>query len=415
MKRTFCLLPVLALSILLCLVWSPVHAKSRFLHVDGQNIVRPDGTRLLIKGTNLGNWMNPEGYMFGFGRTSSPHFIDEALCQLVGPAQMKTFWKDFKDNYITQEDIHFIAQQGANTIRLPFHYKLFTDEDYMGLSDNTEEGFSRVDKLVEWCRAESLYLILDMHDCPGGQTGDNIDDSYGYPWLLTEESCQEQFLEVWKRIAKHYKNEPVILGYELMNEALATHFDDEYKYLAPLLDKLYKRGVLAIREVDKNHIVLIGGAAWNSRFGEITEWEYDDNLMFTCHRYGGEATPKAIQHYIDTKNKTNRPMYMGEIGHNTNEWQAQFCETMESNNIGYTFWPYKKMDGSCMVGFRRPDGWQQLKDFVDGDRSDYKKIREARAKVGQQEARRMLRELLQNVLFTNCEIQEDYIKSMKLK
>ena len=254
-----------------------------------------------------------------------------------------------------------------------------------------------------------------MHDCPGGQTRDNIDDSYGYPWLLTEESCQEQFLKVWKRIAKHYKNEPVILGYELMNEALATHFDNEYKYLAPLLDKLYKRGVLAIREVDKNHIVLIGGAAWNSRFGEITEWEYDDNLMFTCHRYGGEATPKAIQHYIDTKNKTNRPMYMGEIGHNTNEWQAQFCETMESNNIGYTFWPYKKMDGSCMVGFRRPDGWQHLKDFVDGDRSDYKKIREARAKVGQQEARRMLRELLQNVLFTNCEIQEDYIKSMKLK
>ena len=26
-----------------------------------------------------------------------------------------------------------------------------------------------------------LYVILDMHDAPGGQTGDNIDDSYGYP------------------------------------------------------------------------------------------------------------------------------------------------------------------------------------------------------------------------------------------
>lgn len=47
-----------------------------------------------------------------------------------------------------------------------------------------QDGFARVDSVVEWCREADLYLILDMYDAPDGQTSDNIDDSYGYPWLF---------------------------------------------------------------------------------------------------------------------------------------------------------------------------------------------------------------------------------------
>ena len=34
--------------------------------------------------------------------------------------------------------------------------------------------------------------------------------------------------------------------------------------------------------------------------------------------------------------KTGLPMYMGEIGHNNDEWQARFCQAMREANIGYT-------------------------------------------------------------------------------
>ena len=146
-------------------------------------MIQPDGSKLFIKGTNLGNWLNPEGYMFGFNKTNSGRFINEMFCQMVGPDFVAEFWKQFKDNYITRKDVEFIASTGANTIRLPFHYKLFTDEDYMGLTGG-QDGFARVDSVVNWCRDNNLYLILDMHDAPGGQTGDNIDDSYGYPGCL---------------------------------------------------------------------------------------------------------------------------------------------------------------------------------------------------------------------------------------
>ena len=65
-----------------------------------------------------------------------------------------------------------------------------------------------------------------MHDAPGGQTGDNIDDSYGYPWLFSSKESQQLFCEIWKKIAARYKNEPVILGYDLLNEPIAPYFNN---------------------------------------------------------------------------------------------------------------------------------------------------------------------------------------------
>jgi hypothetical protein len=229
-------------------------APESFIRIDGQNLILPNGSKFLIKGTNLGNWLNPEGYMFN--KTNSPGRINQMLCEMVGPDFVAEFWKQFKDNYITREDIEFIASTGANTIRLPFHYKLFTDEDYMGLT-TAQDGFARIDSVVGWCRDNHLYLILDMHDAPGGQTGDNIDDSYGYPWLFDSEPSQQLFCDIWRKIADYYKNEPVILGYELINEPIAPYFEN-MEELNAKLEPLHKRAVAAIREVDRNHIILLG-------------------------------------------------------------------------------------------------------------------------------------------------------------
>ena len=158
----------------------------RFITIDGPNLLAPDGEKFFIRGINLGHWLNPEGYMFRFQKASSARLIDKAFREMVGPDFTNQFWKTFKDHYITREDIQSIHKLGMNTIRLPFHYKLFTDEDYMGLTAG-QDGFQRVDSLLSWCREANIYVILDMHDAPGGQTGDNIDDSYGYPWLRTSE------------------------------------------------------------------------------------------------------------------------------------------------------------------------------------------------------------------------------------
>ena len=348
--------------------------------------------------------------MFGFSKTNSARFINEMFCQLVGPDETAAFWKAFKDNYVTRQDIEFIAATGANTIRLPFHYKLFTDEDYMGLTHN-QDGFQRVDSVVTWCRDNGLYLILDMHDAPGGQTGDNIDDSYGYPWLLESEASQQLFCNIWQKIADYYKNEPVILGYELTNEPIAPYFSN-VEELNAKLEPLYRRATKAIRQVDNNHIILIGGAQWNSNFRPFKDGSYDDKLMYTCHRYGGEATREAITGFIHFRDSVNLPMYMGEIGHNSDEWQAAFSKVMQENGIGYTFWPYKKLDSSCFMGIQRPANWDLIVQFAESPRTTYKEIREARP--DQTLARKILMDFIDNCKCRNNVPQEGYIRSLGL-
>lgn len=386
---------------------------TKFVHVDGVNLVKPDGGKLFIQGTNLGNWLNPEGYMFGLSKTNSAWMIDLMLREAIGPDETAVFWQQFKENYITEADIRFIASTGANTIRLPFNYKLFTDEDYMGLTNNRGEGFRWIDKVVEWCRKAGLYLILDMHDCPGSQTGDNIDDGFGYPWLFESEKSQLLFCDIWQQIARRYRNETVILGYELMNEPIAHYFKNKEE-LNQRLEPLYKRAVKAIRSVDRNHVVLLGGARWNSDFFMFSDWTFDNNIMYTCHRYGGEATAKAINDYISFRDKTGLPMYMGEIGHNTNQWQSDFVKVMKDNNIGYTFWPYKKLDGSCMMGISRPELWDSIVvKFSEAERTTYANMREARP--DQKLFREQLKAFIVNCRFENCLEQKEYIQSMRLK
>ena len=386
-------------------------APEDFVRIAGHDLITPDGEKLVIRGTNLGNWLNPEGYMFGFGRTNSARHIDEMFRQLVGPDFADAFWQRFKDDYITRADIEFIASTGANTIRLPFHYKLFTDEDYMGLTA-AQDGFVRVDSVVQWCRDNGLYLILDMHDVPGGQTGDNIDDSYGYPWIFESERSRRLFCDIWRKIAAYYRDEPAILGYELMNEPIAPYFKNMAE-LNAALEPLYKEAVAAIREVDPNHLVLLGGAQWNGNFEPFADWTFDDKIFYTCHRYGGEPTPEAIASIIAFRDRTGLPMYMGEIGHNTDEWQAAFCRTMEENDIGYTFWPYKKLGASSFVGFAAPEGWDAVTAFAEAPRGSYKEIRDARP--DQQKAREALTGFLENCRFEHCTPQKGYIRSLGLE
>lgn len=383
-----------------------------FLKVKGQDIVTPNGESFLIQGINLGNWLNPEGYMFLFKDVSSYRLIDQAFREMVGPDFTDQFWKTFKDNYITREDIAYIKQTGMNSIRLPFHYKLFTDEDYMGLKSN-QDGFARVDSVIKWCKAEGLYVILDMHDAPGGQTGDNIDDSYGYPWLFESETSKQLFSEIWKKIADRYKNEPTVLGYDLLNEPIATYFTNKEE-INKLLVPVYKRGVEAIRSVDPNHIILLGGGQWNSNFSMFDEKAIDSNMLYTCHRYWCDTLQSNLQDFIDFRNKVNLPLYMGETGENTDEWVGGFRRLMERNNMGWHFWPYKKLEKtSCMVHIKKPANWDLIVEYTQKPRNNFNEIRAARP--DQELVKKAMLELLENIKFAHCIKNQGYIKALGMK
>ncbi|QIK53840.1 glycoside hydrolase family 5 protein [Dysgonomonas sp. HDW5B] len=410
-KLLYLILPLVLLS---C---SPKEVKktdgSKFIRVEGPDLIKSNGEKLLIQGTNLGNWLNPEGYMFHFQDVSSYRLINEAFCELVGPDFTAWFWQEFKKNYITQEDIKYIKQTGMNSLRIPFHYKMFTDEDYMGLTAN-QNGFEMIDQVVEWCRQENLYVILDMHDAPGGQTGDNIDDSYGYPWLMESEASKVQFCEIWKKVAQHYANDTLILGYDLLNEPIAHYFLEQHANLNDSLEPLYKRCVDSIRTVDPNHIVLLGGAQWNGNFNVFKDSKFDDKMMYTCHRYWCDTLQSNIQDFVNFRDSVNLPIYMGETGENTDEWIAAWTRLMERNNIGWHYWPYKKMDSERgMVSIKAPENWNLIVDYTSQDRSNFAKIRAVRP--DQAVIRKAMTDLLENMKFANCTINKGYILALGMK
>ena len=387
-----------------------------FLRVKGHDIVDEKGEKFFIRGTNIGNWLNPEGYMFAFGKCNSGHFIDEMFKELVGPEETRKFWKTLKDNYITEDDIAFIARTGANTVRLPFHYKLFTDEDYLDLT-GLGDGFRRIDDLVGWCRKRGLRVILDMHDCPGGNTGDNIDDSYGHAWLFEEECYQRQYCEIWQKIAKRYADEPVVLGYDLMNEPISNRLSNMAE-LNKQLERVQFMAIDAIRKVDTKHIVILAGGQWNGNFDVFTDFDKDPNMMYECHHYdfgNPEYKDGRVQEFTRFRDKSGKPMYMGETGHNpSHDWYRQIRESMERNNIGWTFWPYKLPGSSGWNCFPYPDGWKEIiAKFAEGDRSSYAAIQKNRP--DRAKALELMRQYVENCKFANCRAEEEYLKALGLK
>jgi endoglucanase len=250
----------------LFLLVSTLAAVAQFAHTNHKQIVDAAGKPLLTRATNLGNWLVPEGYMWLFeGGPQSPSEIRALVLELLGPEGSEAFWQNYRENYITQEDIALLHRAGFNAIRVPLHYGLFESDD--------AEGFKLLDRLIGWSRAEQMYLILDLHAAPGGQTGANIDDSTGYPWLYNSPKEQEHLIAVWSRLAAHYRDEPIVLGYDLLNEPI-PHFP-KLASLNNLLQPLYNRLAEEIRKIDAHHILFLGGAQWDSNFSVFVWNEYE--------------------------------------------------------------------------------------------------------------------------------------------
>jgi endoglucanase len=380
-------------------------AAPKFVTVHGADFFTPEGRPLLLRGINLGNWLVPEGYMFKFKKATSPRLIYTAFEQMAGPEESQKFWKEFRERYITEKDIHFIRSLGLNSVRVPFNYRLFIADDEP--ERIRTENFKYLDNVIRWCTKEHLYVILDMHCAPGGQTGDNIDDSYGYPYLFESGLAQQQAAMLWKFIAHRYANETAVIGYDLLNEPIA-HFLDT-AYFNPRLEPVYKKLVAAVREADKNHICFLGGAQWDGNF-RVFGKPFDAKLAYTWHRYWCDTTDAEAKQFIDFRAKYHTPIWLGESGENSNEWIAGFRRMCERNNIGWCFWPYKKMGSrSNMVSVPMPAQFDSLIAFADTSRMTFL---EMRRRPGASLIKKVLDEYLHNCLFENCKINRGYIKAL---
>ena len=370
-----------------------------FLKTQGTRIVNDAGDEVLLTGWGLGNWLLCEGYMWmsmGSTRFDRPHRIEQVIQELIGKKDATHFWQEFLDHYITEADIKHMKDLGYNSVRIPFNWRHFF-EDEPGLVWK-ELGFELIERCVKWCEKYELYAFLDLHGAPGGQTGANIDDCVDdVPRLFIDEDPWHKALALWEELAIRYKDNPTIGGYDLLNEPIRPAHGDmvNYDYLVPKLIQFYEEAIARIRKHDANHLISIEGHHWATS-AAVFDRKYDDNYIIHFHRYACLPERASLDEWLALSEKWEAPLWLGETGENKPEWFAAFYPLSLEYGIGYNLWPYKKMGkDNCPITVKTPAGWEQIIDYTKGG-----------PHPGYDVAKRLLDEYLDNIKFANCQLNQ---------
>ena len=339
------------------------------LKAEGKKIIDQNGNEVLLRGMGLGGWMLMEGYMMQSSDVAdTQHEFRQRLEDLMGVDNTNVFFDKWLENHVTKADIDSLSSWGFNSVRLPMHYNLFTlpieEESIEGENTWLTKGFTIIDELLQWCEENEVYLILDLHAAPGGQGANAAISDYNsdLPSLWESELNKNKTIALWKKLAERYKDKEWIGGYDLLNEVNWEMENDNEELL-----NLYKDITTEIRAVDNNHIIFIEGNGFANDFNGLTP-PWDDNMVYSFHKYWSENTTESIQWVLDIREENNVPLWMGEAGENSNVWFTDAIELFETNDIGWSWWPMKRIEtivGPYSIDFT--DGYKKILSYWRGE------------------------------------------------
>lgn len=254
-----------------------------------------DGRPVNLRGVNFGNWLLYEDYMWGIPGTHTQ--IAEALSQILSSDRARRFQRIFEETAVAEADVAKVSETGANLIRLPLNQNRFETLDRLGEYD--EEAFKQVDRLVGYCRTHKVYLVLDLHAVPGGQARPSFADAATGVTLFWEiPELRDRATRFWQALARRYAGEPVIAGYELLNEPDSLVPGTGYR-TGPLTE-WYRKTIPAIRAIDQRHLIFIQGDDYGRyTFPGLTGDLFEDPLVLPA-THSGLKVPESVTAKIDT-------------------------------------------------------------------------------------------------------------------
>jgi hypothetical protein len=369
-----------------------------YLKADGRKLRNENGDEVLLRGVGFGSWLLPEGYMWRFPEQGDrPRRMERMIRELIGEEEAARFWEMYYNRYISEADIQKIAEEGFNSVRVPINARFLQRQPNVQ-GEYHEEHLKLIDRMIEWCRSYRLYVILDLHGAPGGQTGTNIDDSANdQPELFLSEENRRETIALWRMLAERYKEEWIVAGYDLLNEPLPNWFSAYNDKVLPL----YRDIIEAIREVDERHMIILEGVHWATDWSVFTE-KLDDNVMLQFHKYWNNPDTESIQVYLDKRDEWNVPLFMGEGGENNMNWYAGAFQLFEDHDISWNFWTWKKMDtDNSPCSIRKPSEWFRLVQYLNGGE-----------KPNAETALRILQQYLDNLPFEQCDYHGDVVNAL---
>lgn len=325
-----------------------------FLRVEEGKLVNKLSEEVVLRGVNLGGWLIQESWMCpvtGEDRKWANLDTLNALEERFTKEEVQELLDTYQDNWITEWDIKNISEKGMNVVRVPFWYRNFMlDEIGTWIDEDMDKnpGFKRLDQVIESAGKYGMYVILDMHGCPGGQSMDHCSGTLGRNELYTNETYQETMQTLWEAIADRYKDNPVVAAYDIMNEPQnnggyegENSYDPWQEESWQMTNKIYDRMIKAIRKIDHNHVITVEGIWRVSNLPDPKEMGWE-NMMYQTHLYDDDnGFRQWSQAMADTSKKYNVAGYIGEF-QNLNG--LAMCNEM---GISWTTWTYK---GTADVG-----------------------------------------------------------------
>lgn len=247
------------------------------------------------KGVNLGGWLLLEpGPAYPLFSNYPISKDEEARCEwdfMVALNKSKgkkiaaEIMNHHRDNHITKRDFEKIRDCGLNAVRIPLGYWIVmgptNGDPYHG------PALDYVDRAVNWAEACGLQVVLDLHGCPGGESGEAPCGRRQRPhgtWKWRQWRFN-QSLEAVRILAERYRSRKCVTGIAVCNEPSP-------EIPQTVLCRYYDRAVRVVREagMSPNHVAVLLPVfqrdedqfiqCWFSRTGGVHR-----NICFDVHCY----------------------------------------------------------------------------------------------------------------------------------
>lgn len=289
--------------------------------------------------------------------------VHAALRRRFGDARARQLLNVYQDAYITERDLDFIQSLELNLVRVPIYWEQLMDTS----GQIRPDAWCRTDWLVRQCDARGIYVILDLHGLPGGQSGGILAGGrrdMNEFWASSD--YQFMTLEMLTAMAVHYAHEPCVAAYDLMNEPLPILLDDarrlyksEGKFAFPeeigeRIAAMFGRMIEAVRGADARHMISVSMFVDNRILKAPATYGWE-NVLYQTHTYGyGDwrsesemmrAVQTALKEHCTLAQLWNVPVLAGEF----NFWESQKVLThwlngLNALGISWCGWTYKNTD-----------------------------------------------------------------------
>jgi aryl-phospho-beta-D-glucosidase BglC (GH1 family) len=311
------------------------------LKVSGMDLVDARGKKVVLKGTNLGNWLITENWMLCLaGKPGVPgdqHGIEALFTQRFGESEKERLMEVFRSSWMTSRDFDLVKSFGFNVVRLPMNYRMFEDDRApFQLKPN---AFKWVDYAIEQCTKRGIYVILDMHGAQGGQSVFDHTGHANQNQLEGNPVFQQRLAWLWGEFAKRYRNNGTVVAYDAFNEP--------YGMSKPSQVAVFNQVYDAIRKHDKEKLIYAHGHHDGySHYGtpSANGWR---NVGFQMHYYpglfgNGEPTVENhLKHHASMNALAKRVKAMN-VPFFVGEWNVVYDSAGGANMMRHTFDLYAK-------------------------------------------------------------------------